>query len=81
MTVNTTKTNNRPVAEIRYGYVKVLVWANDTSNGTRHNVTVARIYKDGDDWKETSSFGREDLLSLAKALDQAHTWIYEQRDN
>lgn len=79
--MTTTKAPNRPVNEIRYGYVKVLVWANDTSNGTRHNVTVARIYKDGDEWKETSSFGRDDLLSLAKALDQAHTWIYEQKDN
>lgn len=79
--MTTTKAPNRPVNEIRYGYVKVLVWANDTSNGTRHNVTVARIYKDGDEWKETSSFGRDDLLPLAKALDQAHTWIYEQKDN
>jgi hypothetical protein len=78
--MTTTNAPNRPVNEIRYGYVKVLVWANDTSNGTRHNVTVARIYKDGDEWKETSSFGRDDLLPLAKALDQAHTWIYEQKD-
>jgi len=42
--------------------------------------TVARLYKDGDEWKETSGFGRDDLLVLAKALDQAHTWIFEQKE-
>ena len=29
------------------------IWANETLVGTRHNVTVERIYKDGDDWKST----------------------------
>ena len=72
------KTANKPVQEIRYGHVKVLVWANETANGLRYNVTTARLYKDGDEWKETASFGRDDLLLLTKALNQAHTWIYEQ---
>lgn len=75
-----TQTANKPVHEIRYGYVKVLVWENETTNGTRHNVTVSRLYKADDEWKETSSFGRDDLLLLAKAVDQAHTWIYEQKE-
>ncbi len=74
------KPANPPVREIRYGYIKVLVWANETTNGTRYNVTVARLYKDGEEWKETSSFGRDDLLLLAKTLDQAHTWILEQHE-
>ncbi len=70
----------RPANEIRYGFVKVLVWENETSNGTRYNVTAARLYKDGDEWKETSSFGRDDLLLLCKALNDAHSWIYQQKD-
>lgn len=40
---------------------------------TRHNVTFQCIYKDGDDWKTTQSFGRDDLLVLAKVADLAHT--------
>ena len=75
-----TQTANKPVHEIRYGHVKVLVWQNETANGTRHNVTVSRIYKADDEWKETSSFGRDDLLLLAKAVNQAHTWIHEQKE-
>jgi hypothetical protein len=54
------------------------IWENETTNGTRHNVTVARLYKDGDEWKRSESFGRDDLPLLAKVVDQAHCWIFEQ---
>jgi len=69
---------NKPIHEIRLGKVKAAIWANDTSSGVRHNVTIERLYKDGDDWKSTSSFGRDDLPLACKVLDQAHTWIFEQ---
>ena len=69
---------NKPAHEIRLGAVKATIWQNDTANGKRFNVTVSRIYKDGDEWKQTSSFDRDDLLLVAKVVDQAHTWIYEQ---
>ena len=68
----------KPAHEIRLGRVKATIWANETENGTRHNVTVSRIYKDGDDWKQTASFGRDDLPLVAKVVDLAHLWIYEQ---
>ena len=34
--------------------------------------------KDGDEWKSSYSFGREDLPLVCKALDHAHTWIFQQ---
>jgi hypothetical protein len=68
----------KPVHEIRIAGVKAAIWENETQNGTRHNVTVCRLYKDGEQWKQTESFGRDDLLVLAKVLDQTHTWIFEQ---
>jgi hypothetical protein len=52
--------------------------ANDTENGTRHNVTFTRLYKDGDDWKTSSSFGRDELPLVAKVADLAHSWIFQQ---
>lgn len=67
-----------PAHEIRLGAVKAAIWRNDTDKGVRYNVTVSRLYKDGDDWKNTDSFGRDDLLLLCKVLDKAHTWIHEQ---
>jgi hypothetical protein len=71
------KTKQQPVHEVRLGAVKATIWENDTSVGTRRNVTVARLYKDGDDWKQTESFGRDDLPLLAKVVDLAHSWIFE----
>lgn len=67
----------KPAHELRLGRVKALIWANDTEQGTRHNVTFQKLYKDGDDWKSTSSFGRDDLPLVMKVADLAHTWIYE----
>ena len=68
----------KPVHEIRMGRIKAAIWANDTDNGTRHNVTITRLYKDGDEWKTSTSFGREELPLVAKVADMAHTWIYQQ---
>ena len=69
-------TKTRPVHEIRLGRIRAAIWANETQNGTRHNVTVSRIYKDGNDWKDSSSFGRDDLPLLVKVADQCHSWIF-----
>ncbi len=68
----------KPVHEIRLGRIKATIWESDTDNGTRYNVAVNRLYKDGDEWKQTTSFGRDDLPLVAKVADLAHTWIYEQ---
>jgi hypothetical protein len=69
---------NRPVHEIRLGRIRAAIWQNETDNGTFYNVTISRLYKDGDDWKDSSSFGRDDLPLVAKVCDQVHTWIFEQ---
>jgi hypothetical protein len=71
----TTKTP--PVYEVRVGRIRAAVWANTSEKGPWHSVTLSRLYKDGDDWKDSGSFGRDDLLLLAKVLDTAHSWIIE----
>ena len=68
----------KPVHEVRIGAIKAAVWANETQVGTRHNVTFTRLYKDGENWKTSDSFGRDDLLLLSKVSDLAHTWICNQ---
>jgi hypothetical protein len=73
------KPKNRPVHEVRLGRIKAAVWANQTEAGVRHNVTVSRVYRDGDgDWQTSDSFGRDDLPLLAKVVDRAHSWIFDQ---
>jgi hypothetical protein len=72
--------NAKPTHEVRLGAVKAAVWRNkktETST-TRFNVKFSRIYKDGEAWKSTQSFGRDDLLLLAKVADQANSWIHQQ---
>ena len=72
--------NNKqqPTKEIRLGAIKAAVWKNDTEAGVRYNVTFSRLYREGDSWKSTESFGRDDLLLLGKVADQAHSWICSQ---
>jgi hypothetical protein len=70
------KSTPRPVEEVRIGSVKAAIWKNDTDNGTRYNVTFQRIYRDDDNrWRSTDSFGRDELLVLAKVADEAHDRI------
>ena len=68
----------RPVQEIRLGRIKAVVWRNETENGVMHNVTISRLYKDGRQWKDSSSFGRDDLPLVAKVVDRVHSWIFDQ---
>jgi len=70
--------SKQPVYVIRFGLIKASIWQNQTRSGERHNVTVTRIFRDGDLWRESTHFGRDDLLLLAKVIDVAHTWIYQQ---
>lgn len=74
----------RPVHTVRFGNVSAAIWSNETKNGRMFNVTVSRSYKTKDDGgkdvlADSSSFGRDDLLVLAKALDEAHTYICSQK--
>jgi hypothetical protein len=69
---------NKPIQEVRLGRIKAAIWPNSTETGVRYNVTFSRLYKVDDDWKDSDSFGRDDLLLLAKVADRAHTWIFEQ---
>lgn len=78
--MSATATKTRPVHEVRMGRIKAAIWENDTESGKRHNVTVSRLYKDGEHWKDSTSFGRDDLPLVAKVCDQAHSWIYDQHN-
>ena len=68
----------KPVHEVRLGRIKAAIWRNDTQNGPLYNVTIVRLYKDGNQWKDATSFGRDDLPLVAKVADQVHTWIFNQ---
>ena len=70
--------NQTPTATVRIGAVKAAIWQNQAGDRTRCNVTFSKSYRDADgQWKSTLSFGRNDLLILAKVADQAHSRIVD----
>ncbi len=73
-----TKERAKPVHEIRLGRIKAAIWENETQNGTMHNVTLGRLYREDGQWKDSTSFGRDDLPLVAKVADMVHSWIFEQ---
>ena len=68
----------RPIQEFRLGRIKAAVWENETQLGTRHSVTITRLFKvDGEkSWRTSSAFNRDDLPLVAKVADLAHTYIF-----
>jgi hypothetical protein len=71
-------TQQQPAHEIRLGTIKATVWANITRSGSFFNVTIHRLYKEGEEWKQATNFSRNDLPLVAKVADRVHTWIFEQ---
>ena len=68
----------KPVHEVRRGLIIARIWHKRTRSGIRHTVTVSRLFRIGDVWKESSRFHRNDLPLVRLVLDEAHTWIYRQ---
>lgn len=71
---------NKPINEFKVGRVRAAVWSNESESGIWHSVTFSRLYKDKEgNWKDSTSFSRDDLPLLVKAADQAHTFLYQQQ--
>lgn len=72
--------SNKPVHRIRLSNISAAIFKNETNEGKSFfNVQFDRSYKDGEEWKHTQSFGRDDLLQLAKVADQTHSWIHDHQ--
>ena len=69
----------KPEQVIRFGAVSASVFANevDTDGGkkTLRNVKVQRRYKQGNDWKTSSSFTLADLPTAIAVLERAMAYV------
>ena len=76
---------NRPWLEVRSGMLKATVWENRAGDGTTYTSTqLSRLYKDANNqWQETTSLGREDLLRashlLTRVFDQIEDAVQQRR--
>jgi hypothetical protein len=66
----------KPIHELRRGLIKVCIWRKRTRSGLRHTIVVTRLFRNGDVWKESTRFGRDDIPLIRLLLDEALTWIY-----
>ena len=67
----------KAVHELSHGLIRVRIWQKRTRSGLRHSITAVRLFRNGDVWKESARFGRDDIPLLRLLLDEAHTWIYQ----
>jgi hypothetical protein len=68
----------KPAMEIRIGRIKAAIWLSHTESGQYDSVTLSRLYKEDDHGHQSQTFGRDDLLVLAKVADLAHSWIVNE---
>ncbi len=72
--MNTEK--RKPSHELRLGSIKAAIWKNQSEkSGIWYSVTINRLYKKGDSWKRSDSFGPNDLPLVSKIVDMASHWI------
>ena len=62
--------------EIRRGLIKVRVRQRKSKHGLQYSLTVVRLYRNGDQWKESTRFGRDDIPIVRLVLDEAYGWIF-----
>jgi hypothetical protein len=75
-------TTTKPVQTFRLRGVTVSVFENTAKTKDRevtfHKVAIQRSYRDDDgEWKNTTSYGRDDLPVMGLLLKQAWQWILE----
>jgi hypothetical protein len=70
----------KPIETIRYGAITAAIWKRESEKGKRFSVTINRSYKDGEDWKRTDSFGRDDLVLVSMVANEAYERIRRLAD-
>jgi hypothetical protein len=78
--IQSDETAKPPVAKLRLGLMNATIWERTTDTNAFYSVTFERRYRDGEgNWHTTHSYDVNDLLTLAKLVDQAHSKIVELR--
>ncbi len=68
-----------PVHTVRHRNLKAAIWRNETAKGAMYNVTITRSYREEEYWRDSHSFGYDDLMNLSALLYEAHAFISATR--
>ena len=70
------KEPTKPVFEQRFNHIRLVVWENQTKGQTWFNIVITRRFRDGEEWKESSSFsGLGDLALVSSAVRSAEEFL------
>jgi hypothetical protein len=73
---------NKPADHVQVGNVRIAIWRNATANGERYSAGAPEpSYKDGEEWKTSTSYSMTDLLHLSEAAREASARIRELSRN
>jgi hypothetical protein len=73
---------SKPVYDKRLGNIRLAIWENNTNGKTWFNVAVTRRYREGEEWKDATSFsGLADLAVVQQAVSLAMDWIVVREDD
>lgn len=63
--------NQKPVAKFEDYPAGIAIFERENENGKWYSADVSKTYKDGDEYKKTRNFSRNDLLKLNALVPQA----------
>ncbi|MCA9012140.1 MAG: hypothetical protein KDB01_20450 [Planctomycetaceae bacterium] len=69
-----------PIHEVRHGLIIAKIYRKKLKNILRYSVTIVRLFRNGDVWKESSRLGSADLLVAVWVLNKADSWIASQME-
>ena len=70
--------SSKPVKVFRLRGVSASVFENSSEqNGTFHKVQIVRTYKDGEEFKTTPTFNRDDLPFVQQVAHRAWEFVHE----
>lgn len=69
----------KPALELRRGLIKVRIWRRRSKQGARYSLSVVRLFRNGDQWKESTRLGRDDIPLVRVVLDEAYTWMLTEQ--
>jgi len=70
-TANQETTKQKPVQKVHSGSVTGAIWENAGKDGPFYSATFERTYKDGEEYKNATSYGPSELPHLAMAATKA----------
>ncbi len=71
----------KPIKKFFIGAVTTSIWQNEGKNGPVFSITTTRRYKKDEQWNDTASLGKYDLLKSIQLQARALSWIdYYERN-